>query len=383
MSPASPVIYLDNAATTRADPRVVAVMVRYLGEEYGNPSSLHRLGIAAEQALATARAEVARAIEAAPADIVFTSGGTEADALALLGAARAGRGRHVVASAVEHPAVLRSLELCAEAGYEVTLVPVDAAGRVDPDAFVAATRPDTAVAALMLVQNEIGTVEPVAAVSRLLRRAGRGCVFHVDAVQALGKLPISVRELGCDTLALSAHKIHGPKGAGALWVRPGVRLKPLVGGGKQERALRPGTENVPAIAGFGAAVRLAAAALPEAVPAMAALRDRFIAAVLAGGAGARLVGPPPGPERACNSVSLAFAGAPAEVLLHALEARGVFVSSGAACAARQRARSHVLRAIGLPDRLETVRVTLSRETTAAEIDAASAALLEAVSEVRV
>ncbi|HEY3353651.1 MAG TPA: cysteine desulfurase family protein [Polyangia bacterium] len=375
------VIYLDNAAPTRVDARVVEVMVRHLRDDYGNASSLHRLGIAADQALATARAALARALEAAPAEIVFTSGGTEANALALLGAAGTARGRHVVASAVEHPSVLRSLELLRGAGFEVTLVPVDGEGRVDPEAFVAATRPDTAVAALMLVQNEIGTVEPAGAVGALLRRAGRACVFHVDAVQALGKLPLSVRELGCDTLAVSAHKIHGPKGAGALYVRPGVRLRPLVGGGSQERGLRPGTENVPAVAGFGAAVELAGAGLPAATAAMAALRDRLIAAVLAGDRRARLVGPPPGPGRACNSVALAFPDIPAEVLLHTLEARGVYVSSGSACASRQRGRSHVLTAIGLPDRLETVRLTLSRETTAGEIDYAAAALLEAAREV--
>jgi cysteine desulfurase len=259
---------------------------------------------------------------------------------------------------------------------------VDAEGRVDPQAFAAAVRADTAVAALMLVQNEIGTVEPVAEVGALLRRAGARCVFHVDAVQGLGKLPLSVRDLGCDTLALSAHKVHGPKGVGALWVRKGVRLRPLLGGGKQERGVRPGTENVPGCAGFGVAAALARDALPEAAPRMAALRDRLVEHVLAGDASARLIGPPPGPARACHAATLAFPGAPAEALLHALEARGVFVSSGSACASRQRGRSHVLRAMGLPDHLETIRVTLSRDTTAAEVEAAAAAILAAVREIR-
>jgi cysteine desulfurase len=381
MSAPGPAIYLDNAATTRVDARVAAVVARHLTEEFGNASSLHRLGIAAAGALAAAREAVAGALEAAPAEIVFTSGGTEANALAVLGAAGAARGRHVVASAVEHPAVLRSLELLRAAGHEISLAPVGADGRVDPDAFVALVRPDAAVAALMLVQNEVGAVEPVAEVAARLRRAGRCCVFHVDAVQALGKLPVSVRELGCDTLAVSAHKVHGPKGAGALYVRRGVRLRPLMGGGGQEQGLRPGTENVPALAGFGLAVRLAEAARPDAAPAMAALRDRLVADVLAGAPGAVLVGPPPGPARVCNSACLAFPGLPAEVLLHALEARGVFVSSGSACASRQRGRSHVLAAIGLRPELETVRLTLSRETTADEIAAATAALLAAIREV--
>ena len=375
-------IYLDNAATTRADPRVVEAVVRCLREDYGNASSLHRLGIGAEQALATARSQVAAAVEASPDEILFTSGGTEANGLALLGAAGAARGRHAVASAVEHPSVLGSLKLLEEQGWEVTLVPVDAGGRVDPAAFAAAVRPDTAVAALMLVQNEVGAVEPVAEVGALLRRAGARCVFHVDAVQGLGKLPLSVRDLGCDTLALSAHKVHGPKGAGALFVRKGVRLRPRVGGGRQERGLRPGTENVPGCAGFGVAAALAQAGLQEATARMAALRDHLVERVLGGDAGARLVGPPPGPHRACYSATLAFPRVPAEALLHALEARGVFVSSGSACASRQRGRSHVLRAIGLPDHLEAIRATLSRETTAAEVDEAAAAMLAAVREIR-
>jgi cysteine desulfurase len=376
-------IYLDNAATTRADPRVVEAMVRCLREDYGNASSLHRLGIAAERALATARGQIAAALEASPDEIVFTSGGTEANGLALLGAAGLSRGRHAVASAVEHPAVLGSVDLLAQQGWEVTLVPVDAEGRVDPAAFVAAVRPDTAVAALMLVQNEVGAIQPVAEVGALLRRAGGRCVFHVDAVQGLGKLPLSVRDLQCDTLAVSAHKVHGPKGTGALYVRRGVRLRPLVGGGGQERGVRPGTENVAGCAGFGVAVALTVAELPTAAPRMAAQRDRLVERVLAGRPGARLVGPPAGPRRACYSATLAFPHVPAEALLHALEARGVFVSSGSACASRQRGRSHVLRAIGLPDHLETIRVTLSRETTDAEVDTAAAAILAAVQEIRV
>jgi cysteine desulfurase len=375
-------IYLDNAATTRADPRVVEVVVRCLREDYGNASSLHRVGIAAEQALTTARAQVAAAVEATPGEIVFTSGGTEANGLALLGAAGASRGRHAVASAVEHPSVLGGLKLLEEQGWEVTLVPVDAEGRVDPATFAAAVRSDTAVAALMLVQNEIGTVEPVAEVGALLRRAGSRCLFHVDAVQGLGKLPLSVRDLGCDTLSLSAHKVHGPKGVGALYVRQGVRLRPLIGGGKQERGLRPGTENVPGCAGFGVAAALARAELPATMTRMATLRDRLVEHVLGGDAGARLVGPPRGADRACYSATFAFPRVPAEALLHALEARGVYVSSGSACASRQRGRSHVLRAIGLPDNLETIRVTLSRETTEPEIGAAASAILASVEEIR-
>jgi cysteine desulfurase len=380
-APATP-IYLDNAATTRADPRVVEAVVRCLREDYGNASSLHRLGISAGQALAAARAQVAAAVEATPAEVVFTSGGTEANGLAVLGAAGAARGRHAVASAVEHPSVLGSLELLEEQGWEVTLVPVDAEGRVDPGTFVAAVRSDTAVAALMLVQNEVGAIQPVAEVGARLRRAGSRCVFHVDAVQGLGKLPLSLRDLACDTLALSAHKVHGPKGVGALVVRAGVRLRPLIGGGSQERGVRPGTENVPGCAGFGVAAALAVAELAAAVPRLTELRDRLVARVLEGEPGARLVGPPPGPRRACYSATLAFPKVPAEPLLHALEARGVYVSSGSACASRQRGRSHVLVAMRLPDDLETIRVTLSRETTAAEIDAAVAAILAGVREIR-
>jgi cysteine desulfurase len=382
MAGAPPHIYLDNAATTRARPEVVEAVVRCLREDYGNASSLHRLGLAASRALEGARAQVAAVIEATPSEVVFTSGGTEANALALLGAARAARGGHAVASAVEHPSVLRTLELLAAQGYEISLVPVDGEGRVDPEAFAAAVRPDTAVATLMLVQNEVGTIEPVAEVAALLARRPRRVHLHVDGVQALGKLPLAVRDLGCDSLALSGHKIHGPKGVGALWLRNGARLKPLVGGGAQERGLRPGTENVPGCAGFGVAATLAQRELGAAAPRMAALRDRFVAAVEAADLGARLCGPPSGPRRACYSAALAFPQVPAEALLHALEARGVYVSSGSACASRQRGRSHVLRAIGLPDHLEAIRVTLSRETTAAEIETAAAAVVAAVKELR-
>jgi len=253
---------------------------------------------------------------------------------------------------------------------------------VDPEAFVAAIRGDTVLAAVMLVQNEIGSVEPVAEIGRRLRDKGASCLFHVDAVQALGKMPLSVGEIGCDTMALSGHKIHGPKGVGALYVREGVRLGPLYGGGKQERGLRPGTENVPGCVGFGIAAELATHDLEHTVRRMTELRDRLIQGVLACDLGATLLGPPPKGARCATFATFAFPHIPAEVLVHALEARGVYVSSGSACGSRRKTRSHVLDAIHVPRHMEAIRMTLSRETLPEDVEIAVEALREAVREIR-
>ncbi len=374
-------IYLDNAATTRLCAEAREAFLRYAIDDFGNPSSAHRAGIAAERGLKAARETLGRALGCEPASIVLTSGGTEADALAVIGGARAGRGRHVVASALEHPAVLGAITLLSAEGFRTTLVPVSPAGVVDPEAVAAACEPEgTALVSVMHVNNEIGTVQPVEEIARAVRARSPRALIHVDAVQSLGKLPLRVGALGADLVSVSAHKLHGPKGVGALYVRRGVRLRPLWGGGGQEGGIRPGTENVAGAAAFAAAAEVAVRELPEAGPRMARLRDRLVGRVLERVPRARLVGD--AVRRAPHNANLGFEGVPAEVLLHALEAREIYVSAGAACASREKGPSHVLRAIGLPDDIGTIRVTLSRETTEGEIDEAAEAIERCVADLR-
>jgi cysteine desulfurase len=380
-------VYLDNAASTQPDPEVLDALRSAAAELYANPASAHAGGAAAARALEAARGEVAAALEVEPDEVVFTSGGTEADALGVLGPARAARRRHLVVSALEHPAVMRCADALVAEGFTLDVVAPTPAGVVRPEDVAAAVRPDTALVAVMLVNNELGTVQPVADIARKLAGAGARRAprphLHVDAVQAFGLMRLRPRALGADSIALSAHKLHGPRGAGALWLRPGARLAPLWVGGGQERGLRGGTENLPALVGFGRAAALARAALAGgADAAVAALRDRFEDAALEATAG-RVPGvrrTVTGAARAPHIASLAFPGLPAEPLLHALEARGVFASAGSACASRTAGPSPALVAVGIDDRTAVLRFSLSRRTTGAEIEAAVAALVGAVAE---
>lgn len=367
-------IYLDNGATTKVDARVAEAAVRAMVEAYGNPSSAHRLGAEAARLVAAARQQLATALGAAPAELTFTSGGTEANALALQGATA--RATHVVVSGLEHPSVADAARALGERGVEVTTVAPSPGGVVAPEAFAAAVRPETALVACMWVQNEIGTVQPVAAIARAVKARAPRCHVHVDAVQALGKLAIDVGGAPFDSLAVSAHKIHGPKGVGALWLKKGARLRPLVHGGGQERNLRPGTEGVPGIVALGLAAELAVRALPTAAPAMARRRDRLWQTIAAALPSARRHGDPA--HAAPHILSVGFAGVPAEPLLHALEGHGVYVSAGSACHAKDKKPSATLRAIGVPDDVGTVRLSLSRDTTDDEIDAAAAAVIASV-----
>jgi cysteine desulfurase len=377
-------IYLDNAATTAPDPAVVEAMTRALTEEYGNPSSLHGRGVRAERLITAARAAVARTLEVSPDEIVFTSGGTESNALALRGAAGRARGRHAITAATEHSSVLTPLRRLAAEGWEVTELPVDRDGRVGPDQIAAVIRPDTALVSVMAVNNETGTVQPVREIGAALRVrtvGGRPIAFHVDAVQAWGKLPLRPREWSVDLLTLSGHKVHGPKGSGALYVRRGMHLTPLLGGGEQERGIRPGTENVPGIAGLGEAARLileSGAGLPAQ---MAALRDRLRAAL---SSIADVTVNTPAEGAAPHILNVSFGGVRGETLLHRLEMDGIFTSTGSACHSHDPTPSHVLLAIGLaPQRaMSSLRFSLSRATTADEIDAAAAAVRRAVDELR-
>ena len=379
-------VYLDNAASTCPAPEVLEVTARTARDLFANPASAHGAGAAAARALENAREGVAAALGAAPAEVVFTSGGSEANALAMLGVAARARGRHVVLTAIEHPAVLRNAErLAKQGGFEMTLVSVGPTGVVDPAAVVAAVRPDTAIVAVMLVNNEIGTIQPVQAVARALdaRAPGLGAQrphLHVDAVQAFGLVSFRPAALGADSLAISGHKIHGPKGTGALWLRRGARVSALWDGGGQERGMRSGTENLPGVVGFAQAAALAIAARDAGgTSLMSGLRDELESRIRDTIAGA--IPTVAGAERAPHISSMALPKLPAEPLLHAMEARGVFVSAGSACASKTRGPSHVLKAIGIDDSTAVLRFSLSRYTTADDITTAVAALGAAVVEI--
>ncbi|MGA1836859.1 cysteine desulfurase family protein [Herbiconiux sp. 11R-BC] len=375
-------IYLDAAATTPVKREVLETMWPYLTGDFGNPSSHHGVGESAARALAEARRTVAEWLGCRPAELVFTSGGTEADNLALKGIALGNpRGRHLVLSAIEHPAVVESADyLRRQHGFDVTEVPVDETGLVHPDAFAAALRPDTTLASVMFANNEIGTVQPVAELAAAAHAAG-GIPFHTDAVQAAGWLDTRVDALGVDALSFSGHKLGAPKGIGALFVRSRLRLEPLVHGGGQERGNRSGTENVAFAVGLAAAVTASERVRVEAAERASGLRDEFIRAVLAGVPDARLTG---NAQRRLPSVaSFCFPGTSGEAVLLQLEERGVVVSSGSACAAGSDEPSPVLIACGIaPEVAQTaVRFTFTAETTAEELRTAATALVAAVAEV--
>jgi len=375
-------VYADHGATTPVDPRVVQAMVPYFGEKFGNASSVHAWGQEAREAVDQARELVAAAVGALPQEIVFTSGATEADNFAVIGAALANeqRGKHIITTPIEHHAVLEPCRFLQSRGFEVTFLPVDRFGRVDPDDVRAALRPQTVLVSVMHANNEIGTIQPVETIGRLVRE--RGVLMHSDAAQTLGILPVDVDALSVDLLSMSAHKRYGPKGVGALYVRRGTPLARLQHGGSHERNRRAGTENVPGIVGFGEAVRIAGEVMAEEATRLRALRDR-LAATLAAIPGARRNGHPeaglPG------MVNVSFEGADSESLLLALDLRGVAASSGSACTSGSLEPSHVLAAIGLPVEAAegTVRFSLGRGTTDAEVHYLQQVIPEIVAQVRV
>lgn len=374
-------IYLDWAATATARPEVVETMLPLLAGSY-NPSSMHADGRAARAVLDAAREEVAAVLGAAPREIVFTGSGTEADALAVLGSARANaaRGRHLVTTAIEHLAVLRAAAILEDEGWAVSRVGVSADGVVDPGAVAAALRPETALVSVMLANNELGTIQPVAAVAAAAR--ARGIPLHVDAVQAAGYLPLDVERLGADLLALSAHKLGGPKGVGALYVRRGTPLAPLLAGGPQEHGLRAGTENVAGIAGFARALALAERERPATAARVAELRERFERAVLRAVPDAVILGH--NVSRLPHICALAIPDVPRDAVLIALDLEGVSASAGSACAAGSLEPSHVVAALRLGARFVrgVVRFSLGRTTTADEVDRAAAVLGPVVARMR-
>ena len=380
-------VYLDHHATTPVDPAVVGAMLPYLTEKFGNPSSRqHLFGQEAHAAVEEARAQVARLIGAETGDIVFTSGATESDNLAVRGGARAGgaRGRHLVTTAIEHPAVLEPARSLEREGFDVTVVGVGPEGVVSPGEIARALRTDTVLVSVMAANNEIGTVQEVAEIGRLCRE--REILFHTDAVQAIGRVPVSVEAWGADLVSVSAHKMYGPKGVGALYVRrarrPRIRLQAQAEGGGQEKGLRSGTLNVPGIVGFGEAARLAVEALEAGEPErIAALRDRLLAGLRARLDGVEVNGSMA--HRLPGNLHVSISRAEAETLILSLGGR-IAISSGAACAEAGGKGSHVLRALGLPDeRIYTaLRFGLGRFNDAAAIDEAIEALAGAVDAAR-
>jgi cysteine desulfurase len=362
-------IYFDHNATTPLHPEAAAFMTRVLQEDFGNPSSVHQYGQRAKAILDDARSAVAALIAGEPAEVVFTSGGTEADNFAIRGAAEtlepAGR-RHLVASAIEHEAVLNTFKALAKRGWRTTLLPVDARGVVDPDRVRAAVTDDTALVSVMHANNEIGTIQPIAEVAKIAHE--HGALAHTDAVQSAGKIPIDVAALGVDLLSLSAHKFNGPKGAGALWVRRGTRLTAILTGGRHERSRRAGTENVPGLAGLGAAAAAARAKLATEPARLAALRDRLEKGILAGVPGTVVNGARE--PRVANTTNISFEGVEAESLLIGLDLAGVAVSTGSACSSGTLEPSHVLRAMGFPPHRtqNSLRFSLGQGNTEAEVD---------------
>lgn len=367
-------IYLDNAATTRVCPEAAELAYRVMTEDYGNPSSAHAKGRAARALLDAARQNVAAALGCAPGEVVFTSCGSESDNWALLeGAAlQRRRGRHILSSAVEHDAVRRPLEKLAGEGWEVTFLKPDRTGAVSPAAVAAALREDTVLVSLMLVNNETGAVTDIAGVSRLLKARNSPALLHTDAVQGFLKVPFTPKELGADLISLSGHKIHAPKGVGALYIRSGLKLPPHLLGGGQENGLRSGTEALPQIAAFGEAARLGKLAQPEATARMREIREYCVRTLSAGAPDAVFPG-----GGAPHILSVSLPGGRSEVFINALEAEGIYVSNSSAC--KRGRRSHVLEAMDVPARVidGALRVSFSRYTTPAEAETFCAALLAA------
>lgn len=367
--------YFDNAATTQVAPEVQKIINQVMEVDYGNPSSRHAKGAVASTYVKDAQETIAKTLKCEPKEIIFTSGGTESNNMALIGAALANnrRGKHIISTRIEHASVYNPLLFLQELGYEVTFLSVDEAGHVDMEELQRELRPDTILVSVMMVNNEMGAVEPIEAIGALIKRVNPETLFHVDAIQAYGKLKISVKRCKIDLLSVSGHKIHGPKGVGFLYIRDKVKVKPLIYGGGQQRDMRSGTENVPGIAGLGLAAKLMYEHHSEKIEQLQKVKDVFLEGVT------KLPGVSSNSGEAPHIASISFQGIErAEVLLHALEARGVYCSSGSACSSNHPAISGTLKAIGLEDELlnATLRFSFSIYSTVEEAEYAVAMIAE-------
>jgi cysteine desulfurase len=374
-------VYADHGATTPTDPRVVEAMLPFFAEKFGNASSVHQWGQSAREAIDIAREQIASAIGAAPAEIVFTSGATESDNFAVLGTAYANetKGRHIVTSSTEHHAVLEPCRFLESRGWEITYLPVDRHGLVDPDDVRRSIRKDTVLVSVMHANNEIGTIEPIAEIGRVADE--RGVLMHTDAAQTLGIVPVQVDELSVDLLSMSAHKRYGPKGTGALYVRKSSKVGRIQHGGSHERNRRGGTENVPAIVGFGKALQIALESMSEEAPRLQRMRDGLVEA-LTRIDGAHANGHPT--QRLPGNVNFSFEEVDSESVLMALDLLGVAASSGSACTSGSLEPSHVLAAIGLPPEIAagTIRLSLGRWNTLDDIAYLSRIVPEVVGRLR-
>lgn len=361
-------IYLDHAATSPVSETVLEAMLPFFSLNAGNASAIHGTGREARKAVEKARNQVAEAMGADPREIIFTGGGSESDNLAVKGTAFAmqQKGRHLITTAIEHPAVLNACRWLEKHGFEVTYVMSDRKGRIDPEAIRKEIREDTILISVMAANNEIGTLEPVAEIGKIAR--GNGILFHIDAVQAVGAIPVDVNRWNADLLSLSAHKFRGPKGTGALYIRKGTRIDPLISGGEQERGLRAGTENVPGIVGMGQAIEEATEKLGQNAARNAMLRNRLAEGILSSVPDAFLNGARE--ERLPNNCSIRFEGIDGEALLLRLDLAGIAASAGSACTAGSQEISHVLKAIGLSDEeaKSSLRLTTGEDNTEEEID---------------
>jgi cysteine desulfurase len=376
-------VYLDHNATTPVAPPVADRMNQAVREAWGNASSVHHFGQQAKAVVDEARARVAALVGGDPSEIVFTSGGTESDNFAIRGAAEAleaaGR-KHLIATAIEHEAVLNTLKALGRRGWRVTLLPVDQSGIVQPEALGAVISDDTAIVSVMHANNEIGTIQPLAAITAIAK--AHGALVHTDAVQTVGKIPIDIKALGVDLLSMSAHKFYGPKGVGALWLRKGVRLLPFVTGGRQERNRRAGTENVPGIAGIGVAAERALHKMRDEGARLSALRNRLEDRILAAVPGAARNGA--AEPRVANTTNISFERIESESLLIGLDLEGIAVSSGSACSSGTLEPSHVLKAMGLPHArtLSSIRFSLGESNTDEDVDRVIAVLPSLVEKLR-
>lgn len=358
--------YFDNAATTMVFPEVKELMVKLLEEDYGNPSSLHMKGVQAENYIKEARERIAKAIKCQEKEIVFTSGGTESNNLAIIGAALAKRraGKHIITTNIEHASVSATMEFLTKEGFNITYVGVNEDGIVDLEELKAALTEETILVSTMYVNNEIGTIEPIEDIVKIIKAYNENILVHVDAVQAFGKISFSPKKLGVDLLSMSGHKIHGPKGSGALYVKDKVLIRPIIYGGGQQKAMRSGTENVPAIAGMGLATELMYKDHENKMNYIRSIRDSFIEKVTA------IENVYNNSKGAPHIASISFVGVRSEVMLHALEDRGIYVSAGSACSSNKPHVSNVLKAINLPnDKLEaTLRFSFCEMNTMEQVD---------------